>query len=101
MSPAGLEGGPGPRRGAGAGPGAGGVGRTGQVAGIDINAGMLAVAGSWRVGRGASVGWFEGSALGLPFPAASYDVVLCQLGLQFFPDRPAALAEMRRVLVTG
>ena len=27
--------------------------------------------------------------------------MLCQLGLQFFPDRPAALAEMRRVLVTG
>ena len=41
------------------------------------------------------------SALGLPFGAGSYDVVLCQLGLQFFPDRRAALAEMRRVLVTG
>ena len=28
-------------------------------------------------------------------------MVLCQLGLQFFPDRPAALAEMRRVLAAG
>ena len=80
---------------------AGRVGRTGHVAGIDINAGMLAVARSLPAGPGASVGWSEGSALSLPFPAGSYDVVLCQLGLQFFPDRPAALAEMRRVLVTG
>jgi SAM-dependent methyltransferase len=80
---------------------AGRVGRTGHVAGVDINAAMLAVARSLPAGPGASVGWFEGSAQALPFPAGSYDVVLCQLGLQFFPDQPAALAEMRRVLVTG
>jgi len=80
---------------------AGRVGRTGHVAGIDINAAMLAVARLLPAGPGASVSWFRGSALSLPFAAGSYDVVLCQLGLQFFPDRPAALAEMRRVLVTG
>jgi SAM-dependent methyltransferase len=80
---------------------AGWLGRTGHVAGIDINPGMLAVARSLPGGAGASVGWVEGSALDLPVPAGRYDVVLCQLGLQFFPDRPAALAEMRRVLVTG
>jgi len=62
---------------------------------------MLAVARSLPAGPGAGVGWFEASALGLPFCAGSYDVVLCQLGLQFVPDRPAALAEMRRVLVAG
>jgi ubiquinone/menaquinone biosynthesis C-methylase UbiE len=77
------------------------VGRTGHAAGIDINAGMLAVARSLPDGPGTGIGWFGGSVLGLPFRAGSYDVVLCQLGLQFFPDRPAALAEMRRVLVTG
>jgi SAM-dependent methyltransferase len=77
------------------------VGRTGHVAGIDINPGMLAVARSLPAGPGDSTGWFQASALGLPFRAGSYDVALCQLGLQFFPDRPAALAEMRRVLVTG
>jgi ubiquinone/menaquinone biosynthesis C-methylase UbiE len=77
------------------------VGRTGHVAGVDINAGMLAVARLLPAGPGAGIGWFEGSVLGLPFAAGSYDVVLCQLGLQFFPDQPAALAEMRRVLVTG
>jgi ubiquinone/menaquinone biosynthesis C-methylase UbiE len=77
------------------------VGRAGHVAGIDMNAGMLAVARSLPTGPGAGIGWSQGSALNLPFAAGSCDVVLCQLGLQFFPDRPAALAEMRRVLVTG
>src|SRR3546814_7118652 len=37
----------------------------------------------------------------MPLPEASFDVVLCQLGLQFMPDRQAALREMRRVLVDG
>lgn len=77
------------------------VGRTGRVAGLDINAGMLAVARSQRAGSGSRIGWLEGSVLALPFLDASYDVVLCQLGLQFFPDCLAALAEIRRVLVTG
>jgi SAM-dependent methyltransferase len=40
----------------------------------------------------------EGSALDLPFPSARFDAVLCQLGLQFFPDQPKALREMRRVV---
>jgi SAM-dependent methyltransferase len=37
----------------------------------------------------------------MPFVDASFDVVLCQLGLQFFPNRPVALAEMWRVLAPG
>jgi SAM-dependent methyltransferase len=37
----------------------------------------------------------------MPFPDATFNVGLCQLGLQFFPDRPQALREMRRVLVPG
>src|SRR5918998_1033732 len=47
---------------------------------------------------GASVEWLEASALEMPLPDASFDVVLCQHGLQQFPDRAAALREMRRVL---
>src|SRR5262245_57353386 len=38
------------------------------------------------------------SADKLPFPGESFDIVYCQLGLQFFADRAAALREMRRVL---
>ena len=77
------------------------VGRTGRVAGIDINAAMLGVARALPTGAGASIGWVQGSVLSLPFAEASHDVVLCQLGLQFVPDRPAALAQMRRVLTPG
>jgi SAM-dependent methyltransferase len=48
--------------------------------------------------EGAPIDWIEGSALDLPFPAGKFDLVLCQLGLQFFPDQGRALREMRRVL---
>jgi SAM-dependent methyltransferase len=37
----------------------------------------------------------------MPFPDGSFDVVLCQMGLQFVPDRHAALREMQRVLARG
>ena len=37
----------------------------------------------------------------MPLPDGSFDVVLCQMGLQFMPDKHAALREMRRVLVRG
>lgn len=77
------------------------VGPTGQVTGLDINAGMLAVARSLPPPAGASIKWVEGNAGTLVFPDASFEVVLCQQGLQFFPDKPAALREMHRVLVPG
>jgi SAM-dependent methyltransferase len=76
------------------------VGPTGRVVGLDLNPGMLAVARSLPVG-GAPVGWVQATAGRLPFPDGSFEVVCCQLGLQFFPDRAAALAEMARVLVAG
>jgi ubiquinone/menaquinone biosynthesis C-methylase UbiE len=39
--------------------------------------------------------------MAMDLPDSSFDVVLCQQGLQFFPDRGAALREVRRVLVPG
>jgi SAM-dependent methyltransferase len=47
------------------------------------------------------IDWIEGSALDLPFPAGRFDLVLCQLGLQFFPDQGRALCEMHRVLTSS
>ncbi len=65
-----------------------------QVTGLDINEGMLAVARRIRPG----VGWRQGDATALPFPDDFFDVVLSQFALMYFPDRIAALTEMRRVL---
>jgi ubiquinone/menaquinone biosynthesis C-methylase UbiE len=70
----------------------------GRLVGLDINSGMLAVARSILPPPGPRIEWVEGSALEMPYPDRAFDVVLCQLGLQFFPDRPAALREMWRVL---
>jgi SAM-dependent methyltransferase len=76
------------------------VGADGRVVGFDLNPGMLAVARRLPVG-GAPIGWVQATAGRLPFRDGSFEVVCCQLGLQFFPDRAAALAEMARVLVPG
>ena len=72
----------------------------GRVTGLDLNKGMLAVARTVPGGDG-TIEFIEGSALDLPFAAGAFDVVLCQLGLQFFPDQKKALREMRRVLLPG
>src|SRR5690606_30574041 len=76
------------------------VGARGTVAGLDVHPGMLAVARS-ATPPGTPIEWHEASAEAMPFPDASFDVVLCQMGLQFMRDQQAALREMRRVLVRG
>ena len=76
------------------------VGATGTVAGLDVNPGMLAVARS-ITSPGTSIEWYEASAESMPLPAEAFDVVLCQLSLQFMSDKLPALQEMRRVLVHG
>ncbi len=76
------------------------VGPIGKVAGLDINPGMLARARK-QVPSGKSIDWYEASAESMPLPDRSFDVVLCQMGLQFMPNKPAVLSEMRRVLVPG
>jgi ubiquinone/menaquinone biosynthesis C-methylase UbiE len=76
------------------------VGATGTVAGLDVNPGMLAVARSATL-PGMPIEWHEASAEAMSLPDASFDVVLCQMALQFMPDKHAALREMRRVLVRG
>ena len=73
------------------------VGRAGNVVGLDLNPGMLAVAASSAANEpptSAPITWQEASATKIPLPEAAIDIVYCQLGLQFFPDRPAALREM-------
>jgi ubiquinone/menaquinone biosynthesis C-methylase UbiE len=77
------------------------VGANGEVVAVDINPAMLTVGRSLPAPQGAAIDWREGSALALPLPDSAYDLVLCQAGLMFFPDRSAALREMVRVLKPG
>lgn len=77
------------------------VGADGKVIALDINPAMLAVARALPAPSGATINWQEGNAMALPFPDDTFDVVLCQHGLQFVPDRAGAVREMRRVLAPG
>jgi ubiquinone/menaquinone biosynthesis C-methylase UbiE len=77
------------------------AGITGKVVGLDLNSDMIAVAQALPPPPGAKIEWLTRSALDLGFEDASFDAVLCQQGLQFFPDKLTALLEMRRVLRTG
>jgi ubiquinone/menaquinone biosynthesis C-methylase UbiE len=74
------------------------VGEAGQVVALDMNPAMLAVARGLPAPLGARVDWREGKAQDLPMPAGSFDLVLCQHGLPFMPDKAAVLDEIRRVL---
>lgn len=77
------------------------VGADGSVVGLDLSGPMLETARSAAAAEGVSVEWREGSAVKLPLADAAFDVAVCQQGLQFFPDRLAALREMHRVLRPG
>jgi len=74
------------------------VGADGQVVAVDRNPAMLAVARALPAPSGATITWREADAMDLPFEDGAFDVVLCQHGLQFVPDRARAVREMRRVL---
>ena len=60
------------------------VGEAGAVTGLDLNPGMIRVARSVPAPSGAPVTWVEGSALKMPLPDVSFDVVLCQKGSNSF-----------------
>jgi SAM-dependent methyltransferase len=67
---------------------------TADVTATDLNQAMV------ELGRRQVPGatWRQADALHLPFDAGAFDTVACQFGVMFFPDRPAAYAETRRVL---
>jgi SAM-dependent methyltransferase len=76
------------------------AGPTGHVTGIDIDPLALEVATRSAMAQtAASINWVEASAAAVPLPDVSCETAFCLEGLQFFPDRVLALAEMRRVLV--
>ena len=70
-----------------------------RIVATDLNEAMLAVA-SARLGD-ARVRFLPCDAQDLPFDDAAFDVIACQFGVMFFPDRVAAYREARRVLRPG
>jgi SAM-dependent methyltransferase len=65
----------------------------------DLNPAMLERAKAHALAR--TVEWRQADVMALPFDDASFDVVVCQFGAMFFPDRPRAFGEVRRVLRDG
>jgi SAM-dependent methyltransferase len=78
------------------------VGPQGRVTGCDLSPAMLELARSKKsLDDSAPINYLECSAEALSVPEDAFDLVTCQQGLQFFPSREAALAEMQRVLRPG
>jgi ubiquinone/menaquinone biosynthesis C-methylase UbiE len=77
------------------------IGSGGSVTAIDVAPDMITVAKSTACSGGSHIEWHVSDATSLPLSDNSYDVALCQMGLMFMEDRPAALSEMRRVVVAG
>jgi ubiquinone/menaquinone biosynthesis C-methylase UbiE len=75
------------------------VGTRGRIAASDIAEPMLEIARSKpHPFNAAAIEYLQSPAAPLAAQSATFDAVLCQQGLQFFPDRAGALREMRRVL---
>ena len=69
------------------------------IVATDLNAAMVEQAKA--VGTARPVEWRTADAEQLPFADASFDAVVCQFGVMFFPDKAKAFAEARRVLRPG
>ncbi len=69
------------------------------IVATDLNQPMLDLAS--RLGTPRPVEWRQADALALPFADESFNAVVCQFGVMFFPDKPKAFAEVRRVLQPG
>jgi SAM-dependent methyltransferase len=69
------------------------------IVATDLNQAMLDQAAV--VGTKRAVEWRQADAMQLPFQDATFDAVVCQFGVMFFPDKPKAFSEARRVLRPG
>jgi SAM-dependent methyltransferase len=70
-----------------------------SIVATDLNQAMLDQAAA--VGTKRAVEWRQADALRLPFEDGTFDAVVCQFGVMFFPDKSRAFSEARRVLRPG
>ena len=68
-----------------------------SIVATDLNPAMVALAGA----RVSGPTWRVADAQSLDFPPATFDLIVCQFGVMFFPDKPAAFAQAARVLRPG
>ena len=69
------------------------------IVATDLNQPMLDLAA--QVGTSRPVQWRQADAMQLPFDDGTFDAVVCQFGVMFFPDKAKAYSEARRVLKPG
>jgi SAM-dependent methyltransferase len=70
-----------------------------SIVATDLNQPMLDQAKA--VGTPRPVDWRQADAMDLPFEDGTFDAVVCQFGVMFFPDKAKAYGEARRVLRPG
>lgn len=70
-----------------------------RLAATDLNADMIAIARQAVPAK--DIEWAVADVLELPFEDGHFDLVVCQFGLMFVPDKARALSEMYRVLKPG
>ena len=70
-----------------------------SIVATDLNQSMLDQANA--LGTRHPVGWRKADAMQLPFPDGTFDAVVCQFGVMFFPEKSKAFSEARRVLRSG
>ena len=74
----------------------------GAVTGLDLNDEMLKAARELPLPPGLKIEWRQGSAQALPFDDGAFDVVVCQFGAMFFPDKtpmtPVNLSRFKEIV---
>jgi ubiquinone/menaquinone biosynthesis C-methylase UbiE len=73
----------------------------GSLVATDLNEAMIAHGRTTLPAEAALLEWRQADATKLPFPDGSFDAVVCQFGLMFFPDKAAGVREAFRVLKPG
>jgi SAM-dependent methyltransferase len=69
------------------------------IVATDLNQAMIDQAAA--IGTKRAVEWRQADAMKLPFDDATFEAVVCQFGVMFFPDKSKAFSEARRVLKPG
>src|ERR1700741_562401 len=70
-----------------------------SIVATDLNQPMIDYASARGTKR--AVEWRQADAMKLPFPDGTFDAVVCQFGVMFFPEKSKAFSEARRVLRSG